>query len=484
MNTPFTKTALVLAFVLPVVAGCPSGPPEEPPANSAQPGPQRTLHVLVIGDDNLAEGIERQWRARSDTAIELHRSSAAGVRAAGGESLGADVVVFPSGLLGEFAEQDRIVPLGKRVLESENFNQQDVFELLRRGETTWGKKSFAVSLGSPQLTLMYRQDLFQALNLTPPTTWSAYQQLVDRLAKRDELGDHTPPVDGPWYAAREPLGDGWAGQLLLARAAAYVRHPHQYSTLFDLRNMRPLIDGAPFVKALEELVKAAPSEAEARATTPAQVRSDFLSGRCAMAFTWPSHADSADGGQPAGEPMQVGFAQLPGSSDVFNFRSQLWEPRAAGAVTTVPLLASAGRLAALTRRGRRSSAANTMLLWLGGSELGNIVCPTSKSTTLFRTSQIAGARRWVNPQLGDRSAAEYGELLRRTQDQSIWLSSVRIPARPEYLAALDQAVQRALDGEPAEKALAEAATKWQQITDELGRDKQQAAYTRSIGLEP
>ncbi|MDP6059492.1 MAG: extracellular solute-binding protein, partial [Pirellulaceae bacterium] len=290
MNTPFTKTALVLAFVLPVVAGCPSGPPKEPAANSAQPGPQRTLHVLVIDDDNLAEGIERQWRARSDTAIELHRSSAAGVRAAGGESLGADVVVFPSGLLGEFAEQDRIVPLGKRVLESENFNQQDVFELLRRGETTWGKKSFAVSLGSPQLTLMYRQDLFQALDLTPPTTWNAYQQLVDRLAKRDELGDHTPPADGPWHAAREPLGDGWTGQLLLARAAAYVRHPHQYSTLFDLRDMRPLIDGAPFVKALEELVKAAPSEAEARATTPAQVRSDFFSGRCAMAFTWPSHA--------------------------------------------------------------------------------------------------------------------------------------------------------------------------------------------------
>ena len=36
----------------------------------------------------------------------------------------------------------------------------------------------------------------------------------------------------------------------------------------------------------------------------------------------------------------------------------------------------------------------------------------------------------------------------------------------------------------AQDALADAATQWERITDELGRDKQQAAYTRSIGLEP
>jgi hypothetical protein len=125
-----------------------------------------------------------------------------------------------------------------------------------------------------------------------------------------------------------------------------------------------------------------------------------------------------------------------------------------------------------------------MLLWLGGFELGNIVSPTSKATTLFRASQITTARSWVNPQLGDRAAAEYGELLRNTHSQSVWLASIRIPGRQEYLTALDQAVHRALDGEPARKSLDEAAARWQQITDKSGRDKQKAAYERSIGLEP
>lgn len=489
MKTPLARILLLLAIVLPITAGCPSGVPEEPAQPSADPGPQRTLHVLVIDDGNLAEAIQRQWQARSDTPLELHRSTSAELAAAGAAGWRADVVVFPSGMLGELAEHRRIVPLGERQLESEAFARQDVFESLRRGESTWGNESFAVPLGSPQLVLMYRQDVFEAMGLAPPATWVEYQQLADRLAKRDELGDHAPPAGKPWVATREPLGKGWAGQLLLARAAAYVRHPHQYSTLFDLRDLRPLIDGPPFVKALEELVQAAEPPAESRVAdsqgdTPAQVRLDFLAGRCAMALTWPSHADEPAGDQPAGEAMQVGFAQLPGSPDVFNFRNQQWETRTAGETTTVPLLASAGRLAALTRTGRRSSAANTMLLWLGGIELGDTVSPTSASTTLFRASQVGSARRWVNPQLGDRAAREYGELVAKTQSHAIWLSSIRIPGRQQYLAALDQAVWRALEGEPAQDVLAVAAARWQEITDAIGRDKQKAAYTRSIGLEP
>lgn len=489
MKTSRRRVLLLLALLLPVAAGCPGAGPEEPVSPAAPSGPQRTLHLLVIDDDDLAEAIQRQWQARSETPLELHRATAAGAMTADESSWNADVVVFPSGLLGELAAQQRIVPLGERQLDAESFDRQDVFELLRRGETAWGKESWAVSLGSPQLTLMYRLDIFESLGLTPPTTWPAYQQLVNRLADRDALGDHAPPEDQPWAATREPLGPGWAGQLLLARAAAYVRHPHQYSTLFDLRDMRPLIDGAPFVKALDELVQAGStaadtSNAEARVSTPAQVRADFLAGRCAMALTWPSRADDLSGEQPAGRAWQVGFAQLPGSPEVFNFRNQAWEAHATGETTAVPLLAAAGRLAALTRTGRRSSAANTMLLWLGGNELGGIVSPASASTTLFRGSQVGFADRWVNPQLGDRAAGEYAEVVRRTQNQSIWLSSVRIPGRQRYLAALDQAVWRALDGQSAGEALSAAAAQWQQITDELGRDEQKSAYSRSIGLEP
>ncbi len=494
---------LIIAVVLPLASGCPSVEPQTSAPTDAPPGPPRTLEVLVIDDDPLATALQRQWQARSDTPINLRRATTDEVRAAADSIWATDVVVFPSGLLGELAEHERIVPLAKRQFESDEFARQDVFELLRRGETAWGEESFAVALGSPQLTLLYRRDLFESLDLIPPTTWSDYQQLVDRLAQRDAVGDAAPVADQIWYATREPLGEGWAGQLLLARAAAYVRHPNQYSTLFDLRDMRPLIDGAPFVRALEELVKAAESSSDGthtqqHAATPAQVRKDFFAGRCAMALTWPTSAEatrsagptsgdaaSSTASDPAPDrPLEVRFAALPGSASVYNFRSQMWEDHPAGDVTRVPLVACAGRLAAVTRSGRRSSSATTMLLWLGGVELGNTVAPTSSATTLFRASQINSSRRWVNPEVGDRAARQYGDLVRDTQTQSVWLTSVRIPGRQRYLAALDAAVQRALAGESAQLALSAAASTWQQITAELGRDQQQSAYSRSIGLEP
>jgi hypothetical protein len=58
---------------------------------------------------------------------------------------------------------------------------------------------------------------------------------------------------------------------------------------------------------------------------------------------------------------------------------------------------------------------------------------------------------------------------------------LRLPGRLEYLAALDAAVHRALDGQPAAKALAEAAKTWQEITEKLGKEAQRLANAHGLG---
>ena len=60
-----------------------------------------------------------------------------------------------------------------------------------------------------------------------------------------------------WCGTIEPLAPGWAGLVLLARAAPYAKHRDNYSALFDIETMEPLVAGPPFVQALEELVAAA-----------------------------------------------------------------------------------------------------------------------------------------------------------------------------------------------------------------------------------
>ncbi|MGW8258068.1 MAG: hypothetical protein ACWGMZ_11320, partial [Thermoguttaceae bacterium] len=52
------------------------------------------------------------------------------------------------------------------------------------------------------------------------------------------------------------LGPPWAGQVLLARAAPYLKHRDNYSSLFRIDTMAPLIDSEPMIRALKELVAA------------------------------------------------------------------------------------------------------------------------------------------------------------------------------------------------------------------------------------
>ena len=45
----------------------------------------------------------------------------------------------------------------------------------------WGNRTVAVPLGSPQLLLAYRIDIFERLGLTPPVDWAEYQQAIKEL---------------------------------------------------------------------------------------------------------------------------------------------------------------------------------------------------------------------------------------------------------------------------------------------------------------
>jgi hypothetical protein len=56
-----------------------------------------------------------------------------------------------------------------------------------------------------------------------------------------------------------------------------------------------------------------------------------------------------------------------------------------------------------------------------------------------------------------------------------------LPGRPDYLATLDVAVQKAVAGTPPSDALSEAANQWKSITEKLGIDTQRRANQRSLG---
>jgi ABC-type glycerol-3-phosphate transport system substrate-binding protein len=290
------------------------------------------------------------------------------------------------------------------------------------------------------------------------------------------------------YGTVEPLGRGWAGLVLLARAAAYAKERDNYTTLFDERTLEPAIAGPPFVRALEDLVAAAKlGPAGQLDFDPAAVRAEFWKGSTAMAISWPTGARTLTPG-PApmkGERRMVpaGFAELPGATEVYRPSSNSWEPRADDAGQYVPLLGIAGRMGVVGAKSQHIDAAFELLLWLTDPQWSSQVFAASPATTLFRSGQVASPTAWVESSVSATAAREYAEQTATTLARPQFLASLRIPGRDAYLAALDDAVQAAVRGKqtPAE-ALATAAEQWRGINKQLGVEKQKAAYLHSLGL--
>ena len=132
----------------------------------------------------------------------------------------------------------------------------------------------------------------------------------------------------------------------------------------------------------------------------------------------------------------------------------------------------------------RADAAFELLLWLTDPQWGSQVFAASPTTTLFRRSQVASPRAWVEGTVSATAARQYAEQTAETLSRRQFLTSLRLPGRANYLAALDEAVQTAVrDKQTPAEALQAAARKWREINNRLGVERQRTAYMHSLGLQ-
>ncbi|HVX13770.1 MAG TPA: extracellular solute-binding protein [Pirellulales bacterium] len=490
------KSPWWLPTLFALLAGCggdaPSGGEGETVADKDLPWKGVNLRLLIAGDSQLAEAIGRlrgEWQGA--TGAELDIAELTAEELLGDKPPRADAVVFPAYDLGVLVERGWLRPLPDGVLSSTELAWAEIFEADKTHDASWSATTYGFPLGSPTLLCCYRKDLLAQLNREPPTTWEEYQKLAHVLADREKLGDAAPAADAAWSGTMEPLSEGWAGLVLLARAAAYAKHRNHYSTLFDMESMDPLIAGAPFVRALDDLVAARALMPDAALTaSPGDVENAVLGGRCGMAVTWTSPTFAATDEQPADKSptaesveIELGFVELPGSQQVFNPKTEQWDSRRDDEAPRVPLVGVSGRMAAVTADSAHPDAAFHLLGWLCGPQWSKRTSAASSATALFRRSHVEASADWADPRLGAAAALAYAEAVERALSSADLFGAPRIEGRGRYLAALDRAVRDAVEGKSnSETALAAAAKEWSRITSELGLEQQRTAYRRSLGL--
>jgi ABC-type glycerol-3-phosphate transport system substrate-binding protein len=490
----FSRTLAALAVFISWIAmiGC-GGSSNPPEANEPKPTP-KTLRLAIVDDPALAAAAERlrgEWHAQSESELKVQTISTADALAA--DRIDADAIVYPTALLGSLAERRLIRPFNKSWLADAPLDSSDLLQSLDAPEFNWDAQPIAVPMGSPVFVLLYRPDLFEKFAKQPPKTWDDYQSLAkffnDRASlplprvsdslRRGEGRSEGAAFPKDWHGTVEPLAEGWAVKLLIARAAPYARHRDYFSILFDRETMAPLIAGPPFVRALEELVATLKFEpAEALSMNPIESAQSLRNGRSAMAIGWPAapHEDQA-------KLSPFAFVELPGSAQAYNLGGKSWEPRREDENIHVPTHAISGRVGSVVRGSDNAEQAFKLLEWLSSKRWSSQWLPESSATTMFRRSQLADPAPWLGD-LPQSSAKQYTDALSTSLASKNAIVPPRIPGQAEYMAALDEAVHEAASSKISpKKALEEAAKKWTEITERLGAKQQLEAYRKSLSLQ-
>lgn len=437
-------------FAIPVtiLAGCTDNSSQGPlpPVAVDASRPSVALRVLVVNNAALAGSLTRlrgEWEELSGGTLSAETKPWSELAAA--QSVDADVVLLPARHLGEWCEHDWLRPLRSNVVSGSEYHADDVLPLVRQKLCHFNGREMALPLGVQLPLFGYRADWLAATGGLPPNSWADYSQSVARAGALTRT-----------WPAREEV-ENWLAIMLMARAAAYARHPLEESILFDSQTMAPRIAAAPFVRALEEWQREA-----------AQVSSPPNSG--------PQSNEATDARGEA-----VVWSELPGAEQVFSRSNGQWELVDRGP-QHVTFLAD-GWLAAVTTSSRNATTAFRLAGWLASAEIGSQLASPGLAVLPCRRSQLAALGRWTGLAVGPAGSSQFGTAFSSAVGRANPLVVPRVPGVDEYLAALTAAVANALEGQQSPShALQEAERQWDEITNRHGRVAQLRAYQHHLGI--
>jgi ABC-type glycerol-3-phosphate transport system substrate-binding protein len=446
--------------------------------------------LLVVDDPPLAAAaqlLRGEWAERSGGSLEVEEL--AGEEDAA-PALTADVVIYPSSRLGEFAEQGQLRAVRNSVLTDPLYDWPDVLPVLREQVLVYGQQTYALPLGERPLLLVCRGDLWPAPSQASVEAWEDLETVLDPSS--DPSASSTIPTSGATGGRLLlPSQDLPLACALLARAGAAAWTVARPDALFDADTFEPRIANPPFVEALEALARHATlllPEMESPSSSVTSLRgTDFADcidavrrGRGAATLGWPT-AVGPRSGAPPGENAELSYFALPGSRRSYNPLREKWEDQVAGRAPQ--LLGVSGRLVSVTRESRNAVSAFRLATWLTSGQAADRLSVAGNTTFWFREHQFAnrsGGGAGRGQSIPDAAAARAHEALR---SGAIW-SLPRIPHFDRYLTVLAGPLREVIQGRgDAGTALHEVANTWNRLSDEIGRENQRQAYRRHLGLD-
>jgi multiple sugar transport system substrate-binding protein len=404
-----------------------------------------------------------------------------------------DAFVSDPQWLGDFVPPGYLEDLTNKEPTDKQIQWNDIVPYFRNFSARYKGRIYTVPLDGDLQMVYYRKDLLQRDGIKPPATWDDYLAIAQRYDGKDLNGDGRPDY-GSCIAKKRAAQSYWmfwsiAGSFLQSKGTSQ-------GSFFDTNTMNPLVKNAAFAKALQTY----------KATTaygpPGEINDDvgdsralFTSGRCALSIDWGDIGTLAIDPKTSKVIDKVGSVILPGSRQVLDRQTgQLVNcnpqtcPYAIDGVNHAPYAAYGGW------SGEINAAADPKVKDAAFAFLSYMSAPTQSDVDVtlgktgfnpYRTSQFQNLDLWIKAGMSKTAAENYLGAIRDSLQSPNMILDMRVPKTAQYQGVvLDTALSQYLAGEiNANQAIQQLYSGWNKITNQVGRDKQRAAYTASLSIK-
>jgi len=379
--------------------------------------------------------------------------------------------------------------LTDRVAADEALEWEDVAPFFRDFSATYAGDIYTIPLDGDFHMVYYRTDLID----TPPATWDEYLAVAAEFHGQDLNGDGDPDYGS--CISKKRGAQGW--QFVWSFVTPFLQSQGtSQGAFFDTETMQPLVMNAGWRRAMEIFKETGQyGPPEELNMDVGDTRSLFITGRCALSLDWGDIGTLAIDPEQSTVQDKVGAVVTPGSTEVVDFQTgdlvpcdETTCPYAVNGVNHAPYACFGGWSAGINAGAEDivKDAAYAFFSYMAQPAQANVDVTIGKTGfNPYRTSQFLNRQAWVEAGMSPQAASSYLGAIEASLANPNMVLDLRIPQNQRYLQlVLDQAVSQFLAGEiTADEAMQQIYDGWNEISDEIGREEQLAAYLATLGVE-
>ncbi|OYD87561.1 ABC transporter substrate-binding protein [Nostoc sp. 'Peltigera membranacea cyanobiont' 213] len=400
-------------------------------------------------------------------------------------------VILPQWLI-DFIDASYLEDLTARVKTDAALRWEDIAPIFRNVSATYKGRIYSIPLDGDFHMVYYRSDLLKEPGLTPPETWEQYLAIAKRFHGKDLNGDGKPDY-GSCISKRAHEN---STSMLISIATPFLQSlGTAQGAFFDPDTMKPLVNNPGFAKAMDiykqTMDYGVPHDENLGGS---KARELFITGRCALTIDWGDVGPLSIDRSVSKVMNKVGAVITPGTTQVLDRKTnqlvacdKFTCPYAIDGVNHAPYAANVGWTGVVYAKAAANvkDAAYSFLSYMSQPAQSNVdVTIGTTGFNPYRISQFENSDPWIKAGLSSEVANNYLGAIGVSLNSSNIVLNLSIPHNQQYqFEVLDAVVSKFLVKKiTKEEAMQQIAQGWEQITNQVGRESQRAAYRASLGL--